>query len=112
MRPVVKMSLVCLLIAAVTLAAPAAATKPAAVKVPQVDIPHAVATMKALGAAIRKGMIRACHDLSEGGLVVAAAEMSLASLLGRLTPPGFPAPPPLSADAAVCRTAIPPSPRP
>ncbi|WP_165423511.1 phosphoribosylformylglycinamidine synthase subunit PurL [Ktedonosporobacter rubrisoli] len=53
-----------------------------ATAVPQVDIPHASATMKALGEAIRKGMIRACHDLSEGGFALAAAEMSLASLLG------------------------------
>jgi phosphoribosylformylglycinamidine synthase len=50
--------------------------------VPQVDIPHAYATMKALGEAIRQGLVRACHDLSEGGLALAAAEMSLASLLG------------------------------
>jgi phosphoribosylformylglycinamidine synthase subunit PurSL len=50
--------------------------------VPQVDIPHAYATMKALGEAIRKGLVRSCHDLSEGGLAVAAAEMSLAGMLG------------------------------
>ncbi len=50
--------------------------------VPQVAIPHAYATMKALGEAIRRGLVRACHDLSEGGLALAVAEMSLASLLG------------------------------
>jgi len=50
--------------------------------VPQVDIAHAYVTMKALGEAIRQGMVRACHDLSEGGLAVAAAEMSIASLFG------------------------------
>ena len=50
--------------------------------VPTVDVERAYATMKALGAAIRQGLVRACHDLSEGGLAVAAAEMSLASLLG------------------------------
>jgi phosphoribosylformylglycinamidine synthase II len=50
--------------------------------VPRVDIPHAYATMKALGEAIRAGWVSACHDLSEGGLAVAAAEMSLAGLLG------------------------------
>ncbi len=50
--------------------------------VPQVDIPHAYATMKALGEAIRRGLVRACHDLSEGGLAVAAAEMALAGLQG------------------------------
>jgi phosphoribosylformylglycinamidine synthase len=50
--------------------------------VPQVDVASARATMKAVGEAIRKGLLQACHDLSEGGLAVAAAEMSLASLLG------------------------------
>jgi phosphoribosylformylglycinamidine synthase len=50
--------------------------------VPKVDVATARATMKALGAAIRQGLVRACHDLSEGGLAVAAAEMSLAGLLG------------------------------
>ena len=50
--------------------------------VPQVNIPHALALMKALGSAIRQGLVLACHDLSEGGLAVAAAEMSLAGLLG------------------------------
>jgi len=38
--------------------------------------------MRALGAAIRAGLATSCHDLSEGGLAVAAAEMSLAGLLG------------------------------
>jgi phosphoribosylformylglycinamidine synthase II len=50
--------------------------------VPQVDIPHAYATMKALGEAIRRGLVRACHDLSEGGLALAIAEMALAGLQG------------------------------
>jgi phosphoribosylformylglycinamidine synthase len=50
--------------------------------VPQVDISTARTRMKVLGAAIRKGMVRACHDLSEGGLAVAVAEMSVAGLLG------------------------------
>ncbi len=50
--------------------------------VPQVNVPRALTLMKALGAAIRQGLVRACHDLSEGGLAVAAAEMSLAGLLG------------------------------
>jgi phosphoribosylformylglycinamidine (FGAM) synthase-like enzyme/phosphoribosylformylglycinamidine (FGAM) synthase PurS component len=53
-----------------------------ATTVPQVNVPYALALMKALGAAIRQGLVRACHDLSEGGLAVAAAEMSLAGLLG------------------------------
>jgi phosphoribosylformylglycinamidine (FGAM) synthase-like enzyme/phosphoribosylformylglycinamidine (FGAM) synthase PurS component len=50
--------------------------------VPHVDIACAVATMKALGVAIRTGLVCSCHDLSEGGLAVAAAEMSLSSMLG------------------------------
>ncbi|MCG3209167.1 MAG: Phosphoribosylformylglycinamidine synthase subunit PurL [Anaerolineae bacterium] len=35
-----------------------------------------------LHAAMRAGLVRACHDCSEGGLVVAAAEMALAGGLG------------------------------
>ncbi len=50
--------------------------------VPHVDISHARALMRALGIAIRKDLVLACHDLSEGGLAVAAAEMSLAGSLG------------------------------
>jgi phosphoribosylformylglycinamidine (FGAM) synthase-like enzyme/phosphoribosylformylglycinamidine (FGAM) synthase PurS component len=50
--------------------------------VPQVDLASARVTMKAVGWAIRKGLVRACHDLSEGGLAIAAAEMALAGLLG------------------------------
>jgi phosphoribosylformylglycinamidine synthase subunit PurSL len=38
--------------------------------------------MKTLGSAIRMGLVQSCHDLSEGGLAIAAAEMSLAGLLG------------------------------
>ena len=50
--------------------------------VPRVNIANARATMQALGAAIRAGLARSCHDLSEGGLAVAAAEMALAGQLG------------------------------
>ncbi len=49
---------------------------------PQVDVPQAYKTMMVLGDAIRQGLVRSCHDLSEGGLALAAAEMSLASLQG------------------------------
>jgi phosphoribosylformylglycinamidine (FGAM) synthase-like enzyme len=49
--------------------------------IPRVNVPRALTLMKALGAAIRQGLVRACHDLSEGGLAVAAAEMSLAGVL-------------------------------
>jgi phosphoribosylformylglycinamidine synthase len=50
--------------------------------VPKVDTAKARITMHTLGEAIRRGLVRACHDLSEGGLAVAAAEMSLAGQLG------------------------------
>ena len=38
--------------------------------------------MLALHAAMERGLVRACHDLSEGGLAVAAAEMAFAGGLG------------------------------
>ena len=37
---------------------------------------------RALHQAMRQGLVRACHDLSEGGLAVAAAEMCIAGRLG------------------------------
>ena len=43
---------------------------------------HARALYHALHKAIRSGVVRACHDLSEGGLSVAAAEMCIAGRLG------------------------------
>jgi phosphoribosylformylglycinamidine synthase II len=45
-------------------------------------VPDAVETMRALHQAMRRGLVRACHDLSEGGLAVAAAEMAFAGRLG------------------------------
>jgi phosphoribosylformylglycinamidine synthase len=50
--------------------------------VPQVDIPAAKRTFLALHNAIQQGLVRACHDLSEGGLAVAAAEMAFAGNCG------------------------------
>jgi phosphoribosylformylglycinamidine synthase len=50
--------------------------------VPKVDATVAKATFTALHAAIDAGLVRACHDLSEGGLAVAAAEMAFAGNLG------------------------------
>ena len=50
--------------------------------VPPVDLPANVRVMRALQAAITAGLVRACHDLSEGGLAVAAAEMAFAGALG------------------------------
>jgi phosphoribosylformylglycinamidine synthase len=44
--------------------------------------PRALETARALHRAIRGGLVRACHDVSEGGLAVAAAEMALAGGLG------------------------------
>ncbi|MGC8838307.1 MAG: AIR synthase-related protein, partial [Anaerolineae bacterium] len=38
--------------------------------------------LRALHQAVRRGCVRACHDCSEGGLGVAAAEMALAGGLG------------------------------
>ncbi|HKV58080.1 MAG TPA: AIR synthase-related protein, partial [Ktedonobacteraceae bacterium] len=50
--------------------------------VPHINITVARNTMNAVGKAIRGGLALSCHDLSEGGLAVAAAEMALAGLLG------------------------------
>jgi phosphoribosylformylglycinamidine synthase len=50
--------------------------------VPRVDGVRSRRMMLALRDAIGKGLVRACHDLSEGGLAVALAEMSLAGNLG------------------------------
>src|SRR5262249_55817697 len=44
--------------------------------VPRVDTAIAPRIFRALHAAITGGLVRACHDLSEGGLAVAAAEMA------------------------------------
>ncbi len=50
--------------------------------VPQVDTDRARRTFIAIHQAIQTGCLRACHDLSEGGLAVAAAEMAFAGGLG------------------------------
>jgi phosphoribosylformylglycinamidine synthase len=50
--------------------------------VPQVDPARARTTFAAIHRAIREGHVRACHDLSEGGLAVAVAEMAFAGALG------------------------------
>jgi phosphoribosylformylglycinamidine synthase len=44
--------------------------------------PEAIGAMRALHRAMRAGWVLACHDCSEGGLAVAAAEMALAGRLG------------------------------
>ncbi|MCP4591055.1 MAG: phosphoribosylformylglycinamidine synthase subunit PurL, partial [bacterium] len=45
-------------------------------------VPDGVETMRTLHRAMRDGLVRACHDMSEGGLAVAAAEMAFAGRLG------------------------------
>jgi len=50
--------------------------------VPQVRVRTAARTMRRLHGAITAGFVRACHDLSEGGLAVAAAEMAFAGEMG------------------------------
>jgi len=51
-------------------------------RVPVVDPVAGPKTLTAISEAISKGLVRACHDLSEGGLAVAAAEMAFAGGLG------------------------------
>ena len=49
---------------------------------PKVDLAVAPKLFQALHAAIRSGLIRSCHDCSEGGLAVALAEMAFAGEVG------------------------------
>jgi len=51
-------------------------------RVPRVDSKRGKRLMDALSAVMEKGLVRACHDLSEGGIAVAAAEMAFAGGLG------------------------------
>ncbi|WP_164102496.1 phosphoribosylformylglycinamidine synthase subunit PurL [Candidatus Laterigemmans baculatus] len=51
-------------------------------QVPRVDLQVSRPTFAAVHQAIMQGTVRACHDLSEGGLAVAAAEMAFAGGLG------------------------------
>jgi phosphoribosylformylglycinamidine synthase II len=50
--------------------------------VPKVDASRGRRTMVAVGSAIRKGMLTACHDLSDGGLGIALAEMCFSGAIG------------------------------
>src|SRR5439155_15043389 len=50
--------------------------------VPQVDLALAPPLLHRLHEAIRQGLVRSCHDLSEGGLAVAVAEMAFAGGIG------------------------------
>lgn len=51
-------------------------------QVPMVDLPLAKKSFAAMHAAISQGLVRACHDLCEGGLAVAIAEMAFAGNCG------------------------------
>jgi phosphoribosylformylglycinamidine synthase len=51
-------------------------------RVPKVDPELGRALFRAVHAAINRGLVRSCHDLSEGGLAAALAEMALAGSLG------------------------------
>ena len=46
-------------------------------QLPDLNLPRSRRTLNALYQAIRAGLVRACHDLAEGGLGVALAEMAL-----------------------------------
>ncbi|MGE0377584.1 MAG: AIR synthase-related protein, partial [Planctomycetaceae bacterium] len=46
--------------------------------VPRVDLERAPAVFAAVHEAIASGLVRSCHDVSEGGLAVALAEMAFA----------------------------------
>jgi phosphoribosylformylglycinamidine synthase len=50
--------------------------------VPSPDLAVAPRILRAVHAAIRSGTVLACHDLSEGGLAVAVAEMAFAGGIG------------------------------
>jgi phosphoribosylformylglycinamidine synthase len=50
--------------------------------IPPQPVPNALEHLQALHRAITAGVVRACHDCSEGGLAVALAEMCLAGRLG------------------------------
>jgi phosphoribosylformylglycinamidine (FGAM) synthase-like enzyme len=51
-------------------------------EVPRVDLDVAPRLFQTLHTAIQSGLIRACHDLSEGGLATALAEMAFAGGIG------------------------------
>jgi phosphoribosylformylglycinamidine synthase subunit PurSL len=51
-------------------------------QVPKVDFGAGKKILDTIAAAIRRGLLRACHDLSEGGLAAAAAESAFAGGLG------------------------------
>jgi len=50
--------------------------------VPKVQVIQARTTMEVITRAIDSGLVRACHDISDGGLAVAVSEMALSSDYG------------------------------
>lgn len=59
---------------------------------PVPEVPsYAPALYLALHQAMRRGLVASCHDLSEGGLAVSAAEMCIGGRLGLRGEPGLPA---------------------
>ena len=56
--------------------------------VPQPN-PNAMATYRALHQAIQAGLVQSCHDVSEGGIAVALAEMCIAGRVGAELVTGF-----------------------
>ena len=57
-------------------------------QVPKVDAGDGPADLRGDAPGDPRGLVRACHDLSEGGLAVAAAEMAFAGGLGMELRPG------------------------
>jgi phosphoribosylformylglycinamidine synthase len=51
-------------------------------QVPRASLRHGLEIFQKVHQAIEKGLVRACHDLSEGGLAVALAEMAFAGGTG------------------------------
>ncbi|MFM7251291.1 MAG: phosphoribosylformylglycinamidine synthase subunit PurL [Planctomycetaceae bacterium] len=51
-------------------------------RIPSVHAPSCRTTFLAIAAAIRSGAVRACHDVSDGGLLAALAEMAIGGCLG------------------------------
>jgi phosphoribosylformylglycinamidine synthase len=51
-------------------------------EVPRVDLERAPQIIRKLHEAFERGLVRACHDASEGGVAVAVAEMALAGGVG------------------------------
>jgi len=57
-------------------------SSPANNHVPRVDLKQGPANAQAVASLIEQGLVRSAHDCSEGGLLVAAAEMAFAGRIG------------------------------